>query len=90
MAKTMSLKALYEELLHVSPVFGWNELLQLLSWQLRQGNEVGYSFGFYARKIILASRQRQAESRERVASLRGKTDPSTMSSVMQAAIHAEG
>ena len=90
MRKTMSLQALYDELLLINPTFGWNELLQLLRWQLDQGNEVGFSFGFYARKIILASRQHQAEARERVASLRGKSDPSSMSSVVSAAMEAHG
>ena len=88
MRKTMSLQALYDELLLINPTFGWNELLQLLRWQLDQGCETGYSFGFYARKIILASRQHQAESRERVASLRGKSDPSSMSSVVSTAMEA--
>ena len=86
----MSLQALYDELLHVNPTFGWNELLQLLRWQLDQGNEVGFSFGFYARKIILASRQQQAEQREHVATLREKSAPETFSSVIQTAMTVEG
>ena len=90
MRKTMSLQALYGELLQVNPTFGWNELIQLLRWQLDQGNEVGFSFGFYAKKIILASRQHQAESRERVASLRKKSAPENLSSILQAAMDVEG
>ena len=90
MRKTMSLQALYDELLQVSPVFGWNELLNLLRWQLQQGNEVGFSFGFYAKKIILASRQHQAESRERVASLRKKSAPEPLSAVLQTAMDIQG
>lgn len=88
--KSMSLQALYDELLDVSPQFGWNELLNLLRWQLDQGNEVGFSFGFYAKKIILASRQDQARGRERVASLRKKSAPETLSSIMQTALEAQG
>ena len=90
MRKTMSLQALYDELLHVSPQFGWNELLQLLRWQLDQGNEVGFSFGFYAKKIILASRQEQARGRERVASLRKKSTQEGLSAVIQTAMEAHG
>ena len=90
MRKTMSLQALYSELLQVNPTFGWNELLQLLRWQLDQGNEVGFSFGFYAKKIILASRQEQARGRERVASLRKKSTPEGLSAVIQTAMEAHG
>ena len=90
MRKTTSLQALYDELLNVSPQFGWNELLQLLRWQLDQGNEVGYSFGFYARKIILASRQQQAEARERVASLRGKSSAQPLSALVRTAMEVQG
>ena len=86
----MSLQALYDELLHVSPQFGWNELLNLLRWQLDQGHEVGFSFGFYARKIILSSRQQQAESRERVASLRGKHSAQPLSTLIRTALEVQG
>ena len=88
--KSMSLNALYSELLQVSPQFGWNALLNLLRWQLEQGNEVGFSFGFYAKKIILASRQEQARERERVASLRKKSAPENLSAIMHTALNVHG
>jgi len=86
----MSLRALYGELSQVSPDFGWNELLKLIGWQLRQGNDVGFSFGFYARKIILASREDQAKARERVASLRKKSAPEALSMAFQTALEVGG
>ena len=90
MAKSMSLQLIYDELLHVSPSFGWNQLLSLIRWQLDHGTEHGYSFGFYAMRIVRASREAHAQQEESKAVLRKKSSAQSLSEIMQTAMNVQG
>ena len=90
MAKPMSLQLIYDELLQVSPAFGWNQLLSLIRWQLDQGYKHGFSFGFYAMRIVRAAREEQAKSEESRAVLRKKSSAQSLSEIMDTALNVQG